>query len=71
VEEETARLALPQTELTRIHEGIRGLDTMIFQIKGWCITAALAIGGFAVVYHRPALLLVGAEAVIGFYLVDC
>lgn len=71
MEEETARLALLQTELTRIHEGIRGLDNMVFQIKGWCVTAALAIGGFAVVYHRPALLMVGSGAVIGFYLIDC
>ncbi len=32
---------------------------------------ALAIGGFAVAYHRPALLLVGVGAVISFFLIDC
>jgi hypothetical protein len=71
VEEADARLALLQTELTAIHEGIRGLDTIIFQVKGWCVTASLAIGGFAVAYHRPALLLVGFIAVPGFFLIDC
>jgi len=35
------------------------------------VTAALAIGGFAAAYRKPALLFVGIGAVIGFYLVDC
>ena len=35
------------------------------------MTASLAIGGFAVAYHKPALLIVGAGAVVGFYLVTC
>ena len=69
--EEDARLALLQTELNSIQAGIRSLDTTLFQIKGWCVTAALAIGGFAVAYRKPALLIVGIGAVIGFYLVDC
>jgi hypothetical protein len=71
VTEEDARLALLQTELNAIQSGIRGLDTIMFQIKGWCVTASLAIGGFAVAYHKPALLIVGAGAVVGFYLVTC
>lgn len=69
--EEDARLALLQTELTGIQNAIRGLDTILFQIKGWCVTAALAIGGFAVAYRRPALIIVGAGAVIGFYMMNC
>jgi hypothetical protein len=69
--EEDARLALLQTELNAIQSGIRAMDTILFQIKGWCVTASLAIGGFAVAYHRPALLIVGAGAVLGFYLVTC
>ena len=69
--EEEARLALLQTELNAIQSAIRNLDTTMFQIKGWCVTASLAIGGFAVVYRKPALLVVGIGAVIGFYLVDC
>jgi hypothetical protein len=71
VTEEEARLALLQTELNAIQSGIRGLDTVLMQIKGWCVTASLAIGGFAVAYHQPALLIVGAGAVVGFYLVTC
>jgi hypothetical protein len=69
--EAEARLALLQTELTGLQEAIRGLDNTMFQIKGWCVTASLAIGGFAVANHRPALLIVGIGAVIGFYLVNC
>ena|SRR5215467_7591546 len=69
--EEDARLALLQTELQAIQSAIRGLDTITFQIKGWCVTTSLAVGGFAVAYHIPALLLVGGAAVVGFYLVNC
>jgi hypothetical protein len=69
--EEDARLALLQTELNAIQSAIRNFDTTMFQIKGWCVTAALAIGGFAVAYRKPALLVVGIGAVISFYLVDC
>jgi hypothetical protein len=66
-----ARLALLQTELTAIETAIRSLDTIGFQIKGWAVTAALAIGGFAITEHKRTLLLVGAAATIGFWLVDC
>lgn len=69
--EEDARLALLQTELNAIQSAIRGLDVIVFQIKGWCVTTSLAVGGFAVAYHKPALLLVGAGAILGFYLVNC
>jgi len=71
VTEEDARLALLQTELNAIQSAIRALDTVMFQIKGWCVTAALAIGGFAVVYRKPGLLIVGIGAVVGFFLVNC
>jgi hypothetical protein len=69
--EEDARFALLQTELNAIQSAIRGIDTIVFQIKGWCVTASLAIGGFAVAYHKPALLLIGAGAVVGFFIVNC
>lgn len=69
--EPEARLALLQAELSGLQDSIRNLDNTMFQIKGWCVTASLAIGGFAVAYHRPALLIVGVGAVLGFYLVNC
>jgi hypothetical protein len=71
VTEEDAKLTLLQTELNGIQAAIRSLDAIDFQIKGWCVTTGLAIGGFAVAYKKPALLLVGMAAVIGFYLVNC
>jgi hypothetical protein len=71
VTEDDARLVLLQTELNAVQSAIRGLDTVLFQIKGWCVTAALAIGGFAVAYRKPGLLIVGMGAVIGFFLVNC
>jgi len=69
--EEDARLALLQAELGAIQNAIRSLDTIEFQIKGWCVTTALAVGGFAVAYKKPGLLFVGMGAIIGFYLVNC
>ena len=71
MEEEEARLALLQTELNSIQNSIRGLDATTFQIKGWCVTTCLAVGGFAVAYHKPALLLIGGAAALGFYLINC
>ena len=59
--EEDARLALLLAELNSIQSAIRSMDTTMFQIKGWCVTAALAIGGFAVAYGKPGLLIVGSE----------
>jgi hypothetical protein len=69
--EEDARLELLKTELHAVHSSIQGFDTIVFQIKGWCVTVALAVGGFAVSSHTPALTLVGIVAVIGFFLLNC
>src|ERR1700722_15478051 len=69
--EEEARLELLKTELNSIQSSIQNLDTIIFQIKGWCVTATLAIGGFAVSSRAPALTLIGIAAVMGFFLVNC
>lgn len=69
--EEEARLTLLQTELTSIQSSIRSFDAVSVQIKGWCVTASLAIGGFAAAYRKPELLIVGIGATIGFYLVNC
>jgi hypothetical protein len=71
MEEEDARLALLQTELNSLQSAIRNMDSIILQIRGWCVTAALAIGGFAVTSHRPALLVVGEGAIAGFFLMNC
>jgi hypothetical protein len=71
MDQEDARLALLEVELNNIQSGIRGLDTILFQIKGWCVTVSLAIGGFAAAQRRPALLVIGAGAIVGFYLVQC
>lgn len=71
MKEEDARLALLLAELNALQNHLRDSDTRIFQIKGWCVTTAVAIGGFAVAYHQPALLAVGAGAVISFFLVNC
>jgi hypothetical protein len=70
VTEEDARLELLKTELNAIDNAIRNMDTIVFQIKGWCVTAALAIGGFAISTHTPALTLIGMVAVAGFYLIN-
>src|SRR5690242_10804676 len=71
MEEEEARLALLQTELNAIQNSIRNFDSITLQIKGWCVTTALAAGGFAIAYHKPALILVGEGAVLGFFIINC
>jgi hypothetical protein len=71
MEEEEARLALLQTELNSVQSSIRTLDTTILQIKGWCVTASLAIGGFAITYHKAGLVFVGEAAVLGFFIINC
>ena len=69
--EEDARLALLLAELQALRNQIQDFETRIFQIKGWCVTTSLAIGGFAVAYRQPGLLAVGAGAVLGFFLMNC
>lgn len=69
--EEDARLSLLIAELNTVQGAIRGLDTIDFQIKGWCVTVSLAIAGFAAAYHRPSLLIIGIGALFGFFLLNC
>ena len=71
MEEEEARLALLQTELNAIQGSLKNYDSILLQIKGWCVTTALAAAGFAVAYHKPALILVGIGAVLGFFMINC
>ena len=70
MEEMEARLALLKYELEALQTSIRAFDTILFQIKGWCVTATFAVAGFTVTSNRPALLFVGVAATIGFWLVD-
>jgi hypothetical protein len=69
--EEQARLELLKVELQGVQSSIQSLDGIVFQIKGWCVSAALAIGGFAVSTHTPALTLIGLVAIIGFFFINC
>jgi hypothetical protein len=69
--EEDARFELLKIELNALQSAIRNLDNIAFQIKGWCVTAALAIGGFAAAYRKPQLLFIGLAASVGFLLVNC
>jgi hypothetical protein len=68
--ETSAQLELLKVELASIQGGIRGLDTILFQIKGWCVTICVAVAGVALATKSPELLLVAAGAIIGFWLVD-
>lgn len=70
MEELEPRLALLKFELESLQTSIRALDTVMFQIKGWCVTAAFAVAGFAVTGKRSGLIFVGLAATIGFWLID-
>jgi hypothetical protein len=63
-------LELLKIELQGIQSSIQNLDGILFQIKGWCVSAALAIGGFAVSTHTPGLTLIGLIAIIGFFFIN-
>lgn len=68
--ETEAKFELLKVELQSIQLGIRGIDTILFQIRGWCVTVTLAVAGLALTNKRPALLLLGVAAVVGFWVVD-
>jgi hypothetical protein len=68
--ETSAQLELLKVELASIQGGIRGLDTILFQIKGWCVTTCVAVAGVALAAKSPELLLAAVGAIIGFWLVD-
>jgi hypothetical protein len=70
VEVTTAKFELLKLELQSIQAGIRGMDTIMFQIKGWCVTVAVATAGFALTSSHIELVAVGGAAVVGFWLVD-
>ncbi len=69
IDEADIRLDLLKSELSSLESGIRAFDSISFQVKGWCVTATVALTGFAVSGHKR-LLLVAVFAVIGFWLVD-
>jgi len=70
VDETTAKFDLLKLELQSIQAGIRGMDTIMFQIKGWCVTVAVATAGVALTSSHIELVAVGGAAVVGFWLVD-
>jgi hypothetical protein len=63
-------LELLKIELQGIQSSIQSLDGIVFQIKGWCVSAALAIGGFAVSTQTPGLTIIGLIAIIGFFFIN-
>jgi hypothetical protein len=69
--EEEARLALLQAELSAIQNSIITYESITFQIKSWCVTTSLAVGGFAIASHNSAVILIGEAAVVGFFLINC
>src|SRR5688572_5681293 len=68
--ETQAKFELLKIELQSIQTGIRGIDTILFQIKGWCVTVTLAIAGIALTSERRALILLGLTSVLCFWIVD-
>lgn len=70
MDETTAKFELLKLELQSIQAGIRGMDTIMFQIKGWCVTVAVATAGVALTSSHIELVAVGGAAVVGFWLVD-
>jgi hypothetical protein len=71
VDDETAaRFDLLKIELATIQGGIRGIDSILFQVKGWCVTVCVAVAGVALSQKSAVLTAVAGAAVVGFWLVD-
>jgi hypothetical protein len=71
VDQDEMVLQLLQIELGSLQQAIRGLDTIVAQIKGWSVTVAVAIGGVALATKHPALLWLGVACTAGFFLLTC
>ena len=68
--EEAARFELLKQELDHLDSGIRSFDAILFQVKGWCVTATVAIASVAVTTSRASVLAVALGAILGFWLLD-
>jgi hypothetical protein len=65
-----AKFELLKIEMQSIQQGIRGIDGILFQIKGWCVTVTVAIAGFSLTGDRWPLIVFGMAAVLAFWMVD-
>ena len=70
MDETEARFSLLQKEIEYIQQGIRAFDTVTFQVKGWCITVAGAIGGLAASQQQRAITTLALATTAAFWLVD-
>ena len=64
------KVQLLMVELQAIQGGIQSMDSIMFKIKGWCITVAAAAIGLAINSNRPSLILVGIGITLAFWFVD-
>ena len=64
------RFELLKHELSTIDEGVRTYDSMLTQIKGWSITAALAVSGTALALSNGRLVLLGIASTLAFLWID-
>lgn len=70
MDELDARFELMRLELTELQNTIRSYDSILFQVKGWCVTIGVAVAGFAVTSGHRSLLGLAAAVVAGFYVAD-
>jgi hypothetical protein len=70
MDESEAKFELLKQEMQAVQQGIRGLDTALFAIKGWCVTVTAAVAGLAATKDQPLLILVGFAVALTFWLLD-
>lgn len=70
MDELNSRFELVRLELTELQNTVRAYDTILFQVKGWCVTINVAVAGFAVTSGHRALLGLAAAVVVAFYMAD-
>ena len=64
------KVQLLMAELQAIQGGIQSMDSIMFKIKGWCITVAAAAVGLAINSKLPSLILVGVGITFAFWFMD-
>lgn len=59
-----------QNEIEQLQEAIRSYDTIVFTIKGWCITVFSALIFVAIDREQSSLLVIAACGVALFWMLD-
>jgi hypothetical protein len=70
MDEMSGRLDLVRLEVEQLQASIRASDSIMFQIKGWAVTAAVSTAGVSLTLGKPGVALLGICACIAFSVIE-